>query len=146
MDSHAMDSHALFAICTPMESAQAEKMHPMALAFVGDAVHTLYVRTLVTESHGGSHTGELHRLTTETIAAVAQSAASDRIAPLFNEIETNIFRRARNCRIQTSAKHAANAEYRRASGLEAVLGYLYLTGQTERLCTFLTKTTDKEAK
>ena len=48
-----------------------------------------------------------------------------------------MFRRARNCHIQTSAKHAERAEYRRASGLEAVLGFLFLTGNTERLTEFL---------
>ena len=112
-------------------------MHPMALAFVGDAVHTLFVRTLVTEEHGAAHTGELHRMTTGAVAAGAQAAASDRIAPLFDETEADIFRRARNCRIQTSAKHAEPAEYRRASGLEAVFGILYLTGQTQRLNNFL---------
>ena len=57
--------------------------------------------------------------------------------PLFTDEEQDIFRRARNCKIQTSAKHAEPAEYRKASGFEAVIGYLYLTGNTERLFEFL---------
>ena len=54
-----------------------------------------------------------------------------------DEDEQDIFRRARNCKVQTSAKHAEMSEYRRASGFEAVLGYLYLTGNTQRLNEFL---------
>ena len=135
---------AEFSLRSPITVAEAASLHPMALAFVGDAVHTLFVRTLVTEEHGAAHTGELHRMTTGAVAAVAQAAASDRIAPLFDETEADIFRRARNCRIQTSAKHAEPAEYRRASGLEAVFGFLYLTGQTERLNNFLAMTAEED--
>lgn len=136
---------AEFSLRSPITVAEAASMHPMALAFVGDAVHTLYVRTLVTEMCGGPRTGELHRMTSEKVAATAQAAASGRISPLFDETEADIFRRARNCRIQTSAKHAEPAEYRRASGLEAVFGYLYLTGQTERLSLFLGMATEDKA-
>ena len=70
------ESRAEFAIRTPINRQQAASMHPMALAFVGDAVHTLYVRTLVTEMCGGPRTGELHRMTSEKVAATAQAAAS----------------------------------------------------------------------
>ena len=101
-------------------------MHPMSLAFVGDAVQSLFMRTAVAEANG------------------AQAAASARISPLFDEREADIFRRARNCHIQTSAKHAERAEYRRASGLEAVLGYLFLTGKTERLTRFLTMAAEED--
>jgi ribonuclease-3 family protein len=61
------------------------------------------------------------------------------LLPLFDEVEADVFRRARNCHIQTSAKHADRSEYRRASGFEAVLGYLYITGNNERLFNFLEK-------
>lgn len=115
----------------------------MSLAFVGDAVHSLFMRTAVTVG-SESKTGKLHKEVTGHISAVAQAAASERIVPLFDEDEADIFRRARNCRIQTSAKHADIAEYRRASGLEAVFGYLYLTGQTERLTEFLVMTAEDE--
>ena len=102
-------------------------MHPMSLAFVG-----------------GGKTGAQHREVTGVVNAVAQAAASARISPLFDEREADIFRRARNCHIQTSAKHAERAEYRRASGLEAVLGYLFLTGKTERLTRFLTMAAEED--
>ena len=57
----------------------------------------------------------------------------------FDEIEADVFRRASNCQIHTSAKHADRSEYRRASGFEAVIGYLYITGQNDRLASFLDK-------
>lgn len=137
--------HAAFSLLTPVPRADAASMHPMSLAFVGDAVQSLYMRTAVTVA-GGGKTGALHREVTRTVNAVSQAAASARISPLFDETEADIFRRARNCHIQTSAKHAEPAEYRRASGLEAVFGYLYLTGQTERLVRFLDMAAEEEEK
>lgn len=135
--------HAIFALRNPVSREEAAKLHPMSLAFVGDAVHSLFMRTAVTVG-SESKTGKLHKEVTGHISAVAQAAASERIVPLFDDDEADMFRRARNCRIQTSAKHADIAEYRRASGLEAVFGYLYLTGQTERLTEFLVMTAEDE--
>ena len=139
------ESRAGFAIRTPIDRQQAASMHPMALAFVGDAVHTLYVRTLVTEMCGGPRTGELHRMTSEKVAATAQAAASGRISPLFDETEADIFRRGRNWPLQTPAKHAPPAEDRRASGLGTGLGDVYLTGQAARLSLFLGMATEDKA-
>lgn len=118
-------------------------MHPMSLAFVGDAVQSLFMRTAVAVADGGK-TGAQHREVTRAVNAVAQAAASARISPAFTEREADVFRRARNCHIQTSAKHAERGEYRRASGLEAVFGYLFLTGQTERLARFLEMAAEEE--
>lgn len=128
--------HAAFSLVSPITEEEAAAMHPMSLAFVGDAVQSLFMRTAVAVADGGK-TGAQHREVTRTVNAVAQAAASARISPLFTEREADVFRRARNCHIQTSAKHAERAEYRRASGLEAVLGFLFLTGNTERLTEFL---------
>lgn len=111
-------------------------MHPMALAFVGDAVQSLYTRTRVTVG-STQKTGALHHEVIKVVKAVAQAAEAEKLMPLFDEDEQDIFRRARNCKVQTSAKHAEMSEYRRASGFEAVLGYLYLTGNTQRLEEFL---------
>lgn len=127
---------ASFAITNPITSSEALSMHPMALAFIGDAVQSLYTRTRVTIGTT-SRTGALHREVTKVVRAVSQAAEAEKLLPTFTEIERDVFRKARNCRIQTSAKHAEMTEYRRASGFEAVLGYLYLTGDNERLCEFL---------
>lgn len=127
---------AAFSLLTPISRDEANKIHPMALAFIGDGVHSLYTRTRVTIG-STEKTGALHKEVTRVVKAVAQSAVAEKLMPLFNEDEHDVFRRARNCKIQTSAKHAEIGEYRRASGFEAVLGYLYLTGETDRLMYFL---------
>lgn len=127
---------SLFTLASPISREEAFAMHPMALAFVGDAVQSLYVRTRV--SLGTSKkTGALHRDVTRVVCAVAQAQEATKLLPTFSDEEQDVFRRARNCKLQTSAKHAEIGEYRRASGFEAVLGYLYLTGQNDRLSELL---------
>lgn len=130
------DFSADFRLDTPISKDEALALRPMALAFIGDAVQSLYVRTRVTVG-SDSKTGALHRQVTGVVKATSQAAEAKKLIPLFDETETEIFKRARNCKLQTSAKHAEMREYRRASGLEAVLGYLYLTGNAERLKLFL---------
>ena len=127
-----------FTFTTPISTEDALKMHPMTLAFIGDAVQSLYARTRISLS-SSSKTGILHKEVTKIVKAVAQAQVAEKLMETFDEIEADVFRRARNCQIQTSAKHAERGEYRRASGFEAVLGYLYMTGQNDRLATFLDK-------
>ena len=126
----------IFCLKTPICAEEALALHPMALAFVGDAVQSLYTRTRVTVG-STQKTGALHREVTQVVKAVSQAKEAQKLLPLFTDLEQDIFRRARNCKIQTSAKHADPAEYRRASGFEAVLGFLYLTGDSQRLDFFL---------
>ncbi len=131
-----MNNNFAFSLEKPIPKEEALTLHPMALAFVGDAVQSLYTRTRVTVGNT-SKTGALHHEVIKVVSAISQSAEAEKLLPLFDETEQDIFRRARNCKVQTSAKHADKSEYRRASGLEAVLGYLYLTGNTERMNFFL---------
>ena len=128
-----MNNNFAFSLEKPIPKEEALTLHPMALAFV---VQSLYTRTRVTVGNT-SKTGALHHEVIKVVSAISQSAEAEKLLPLFDETEQDIFRRARNCKVQTSAKHADKSEYRRASGLEAVLGYLYLTGNTERMNFFL---------
>ena len=130
--------NGLFSLNTPISTEDALKMHPMTLAFIGDAVQSLYARTRISLS-SSSKTGILHKVVTKVVKAVLQALVAERLMSEFDEVEADVFRRARNCQIQTSAKHADRSEYRRASGFEAVLGYLYMTGQNDRLSSFLEK-------
>ena len=127
-----------FTFTTPISTEDALKMHPMTLAFIGDAVQSLYARTRISLT-SSSKTGILHKEVTKVVKAVAQAQTAEKLMETFDEIEADVFRRARNCQIQTSAKHADRREYRRASGFEAVLGYLYITGNNARLFSFLEK-------
>lgn len=134
----SMEEKAIFELSNPISKEEALKLHPMALAFVGDAVQSLYTRTKVSIG-SNQKTGPLHEEVTKVVKAVSQAIVAEELLPSFSEEEHDIFRRARNCKIQTSAKHAKMDEYRRASGFEAVLGFLYLTGQTTRLEELLLK-------
>ena len=131
-------AQANFNFSNPISKDEALKMHPMTLAFIGDAVQSLYARTRISLT-SSSKTGILHKEVTKVVKAVAQAQIAEKLLDQFDEIEADVFRRARNCQIQTSAKHADRSEYRRASGFEAVLGYLYITGQNDRLFSFLEK-------
>lgn len=133
-----MEKDFEFELKNPITKEEALALHPMALAFIGDAVQSLYTRTRVTVGKT-SKTGTLHQEVIKVVSAISQSQEAEKLLPLFDETEQDIFRRARNCKVQTSAKHADMSEYRRASGLEAVLGYLFLIGNEERLDFFLSK-------
>ena len=107
-------------------------MNPVVLAFVGDAVYSLYVREKLCLS-AGVGTGELQRLSVRFVSAHGQNEQLERIRPLFTAEEEEIFRRGRNAKKGTRSKSATVAEYNRSTGFEAVLGFLYITGQIGRI-------------
>jgi len=127
-----LEDKSFFTIQNPISLKEALTLHPMSLAFIGDAVQSLYTRTKVTIG-SSSKTGVLHHEVIKVVKAVAQAAEVDKVMSLLDEDELDLFRRARNCKVQTSAKHAEMGEYRKASGFEAVIGLLYLTGNNEKL-------------
>jgi ribonuclease-3 family protein len=105
---------------------------PLTLAFLGDAVYELLVReTLVRGAN--RPVNKLHRLSVERVRAAFQAEASDRLAEVFTEAEADIFRRGRNAGGVHVPKSSSQAQYRRATGLEAVFGYLYLNNDRERI-------------
>ena len=116
----------------PIEAEQAKQMNPVVLAFVGDAVYTLRVRERLARS-SGYKTGELNRLASEVVSAHGQSETLARVLPLLTEEEADIFRRGRNAKKATKSKNATAQEYARSTGLEAVIGFLYLTGRLARI-------------
>ena len=110
----------------------AKQLSSIALAFVGDAVYSLYVRQKLVESND-SKTGELNKISSEIVCAKAQSKRVIELMPILTEEEIAIFKRARNAKKGAKAKHASVVEYNNSTGFEAVLGYLYLTGNSQRL-------------
>lgn len=116
----------------PVPRERAKQINPIVLAFVGDAVYTLCVRTRLALS-SGEKTGALNRRASERVSAHGQSEALARILPMLTEEEAEIYRRGRNAKKPSKSKNATVAEYVRSTGFEALLGYLYLTGQTERI-------------
>ena len=113
-------------------------MNPVVLAYIGDCVHTLYVRQKLAFS-SDAKSGELNKREAKIVCATAQASALNNILPLLTEEEHAIFRRARNSKKNSRAKTASLTEYAKSTGFEAVMGYLYVTGQTERINELLFK-------
>ena len=111
---------------------QINLINPQSLAFVGDAVYTLFVRSYFCE-HDKVKSRVLHKKVLDYLKAPAQSNALDKIMDLLTDNEKDIVRRARNTKVNSMAKHAKMIEYKKSTGFEALLGYLYLNGQNERL-------------
>lgn len=115
-----------------ISDSRARLLNPLVLAFVGDAVHSMYVRhELAVSSDAKAHT--LHLLAANEVNASAQSEKAELLESILTEDELDIYRRGRNAKQHTMAKNAAVNDYKKASGLEALLGYLYLTGREERI-------------
>lgn len=108
------------------------QLSPLTLAFVGDAVYELLVREfLACEANRPVH--ELNRRSVELVRAGAQAQALKSITPLLSDEEEAVVRRGRNAHPNHSAKNASVTDYRLATGLEALFGYLYLSDRTERI-------------
>lgn len=105
---------------------------PLTLAYIGDAVYDLIIRTSVVEQ-GNAPVNKLHKRVTKLVQATAQADHYHRIEELLTEEEMSVYKRGRNAKSFTSAKNASIVEYRTATGVEALIGHLYLTDQTERM-------------
>ena len=103
-----------------VDALRAKTMNSVVLAYIGDAVYTLCVRTKLA-------------LASDDKAAESQAKLVASLLPFMTEEEQGVYRRARNARKTTRAKHATAGEYSMSTGFEAVIGYLYLTGNRERL-------------
>lgn len=105
---------------------------PLTLAYIGDAVYEIIVRTVLV-GQGNAPVNLLHKRASRLVKAEAQKEALERIKEQLTEEELSVFRRGRNAKSYTSAKNAAIGDYRVATGFEALFGYWYLTGQTGRM-------------
>ena len=104
-----------------------------ALAYLGDSVLEVCVRTYLVSERGLSTSAHLNRASLDFVRASAQSEAVGRMEPHLTEEEAAIYRRGRNMGHGNVPKSASVAEYRRATGMEVLFGYLHLTGQTRRI-------------
>lgn len=120
-----------------MSKSEVLQLNPLVLAFVGDSVQQLAVRTSLAFS-STAKAGELHKLATIEIKATTQAKKLDKIFEYLTAEEMDIFKRTRNTKMNTVAKNASIADYKKASGLEALIGYLYLIGERERLSELIT--------
>ena len=114
------------------ENQDIRTYSPLTLAYLGDAIYDLVIRTVLV-GRGNAPVNTLHRQASSMVKAEAQKASLHQIEPLLSEEEKSVYRRGRNAKSYTTAKNASVGDYRIATGFEALLGYLYLTGQMERL-------------
>lgn len=105
---------------------------PLALAYIGDAVYDLIIRTVVVE-RANRPANDLHRITVKYVNATAQARIVDVLMDRLTEEEAAVYRRGKNSKPHTMAKNATAAEYLKATGFEAVIGFLYLTDRMERV-------------
>lgn len=105
---------------------------PLTLAYIGDAIYDLVIRTIVVE-RGNRSANNLHKKTVTYVNARVQARMIDALEEELTEEEAAVYHRGRNAKSYTSAKNASIIEYRKATGLEALCGYLYLQGQQERM-------------
>ena len=104
----------------------------IGLAHMGDAVFELLVRSWLC-AHGGATGRGMHKAAVRLVCAESQAEKAERIKPLLTEEEQSVFRRGRNAQVHTVPGHASRAQYGEATALEALLGWLYLRGELERI-------------
>ncbi|MBQ4073445.1 MAG: ribonuclease III [Clostridia bacterium] len=138
-----MQKYRVPQLAEPISISEAKCKEATSLSFIGDAVHTLAVRQKLMENRDVK-TGLLHRLASLEVNAEAQSHALKRIENLLTEDETDVYKRCRNAKQSTMAKHASAVDYKIASGFEGLIGFLYLSGQSQRIAELLTLAYDTE--
>lgn len=105
---------------------------PLSLAYIGDSIYDLLIRTMVM-SEGNMPVQRLHKKASQLVKAQKQSAMMEFIMPHLTEEELHVYKRGRNAKPHTIAKNASLSDYRRATGFEAVVGYLYLNDNIHRI-------------
>ena len=128
METNLMQLDELFHL----ENQDLRSYSPLTLAYIGDGIYELIIRTVLVRK-GNCPVNQLHKKASSLVKAASQSAIMEVIEEKLTEEEHNIYRRGRNAHSPTMAKHATMADYRRATGFEALMGYLYLKGDYTRM-------------
>lgn len=118
--------------CPHMSAAEVNAISMLGLAHIGDGVYELLTRTMLC-MQGHSAAAKLHRLTVSYVNAPAQAAAAKKIMPLLTAQELAVYKRGRNAKVNSVPQKATEGEYHAATGLEALFGWLYLQGETQRI-------------
>ena len=134
METYLMQMKELFHL----EDQDIRSYSPLTLAYIGDGVYELIIRTILVKK-GNCSVNRLHKKASSLVKAAAQSAIIEKIEEELTQEEHDIYRRGRNAHSPTMAKHATMADYRRATGFEALMGYLYLKEDYERMITLVRK-------
>ena len=118
--------------CPQMELRDINNISMLGLARIGDGVYELLTRTMLC-SDGNKKVTELHKKSVAIVNAPAQAAAMERLMPHLTADELAIYKRGRNAKVNSVPQKADIGQYHAATGLEALFGWLYLQGKTERI-------------
>ncbi|RHD31309.1 ribonuclease III [Blautia obeum] len=132
METNLMQLKELFHL----EDQDLRSYSPLTLAYIGDGVYELIIRTILIKK-GNCPVNRLHKKASSLVKAGAQSAIMEVIEEKLTPEELSVYRRGRNAHSPTMAKHATMADYRRATGFEALMGYLYLKEDYTRMLTLI---------
>lgn len=118
------------------ERQDIETYSPLTLAYIGDGIYEIIIRTLVISEDGNEQVNKLHKRSSSLVKAETQARMIRFLLDggRLSEEEVRIYKRGRNAKSFTSAKNASIGDYRTATGFEALAGWLYMTGHLERLC------------
>ncbi len=123
----------------------AAQYSPLALAYIGDGIYDLIIRTMVVE-RGNARANKLHHTVSGMVKASAQAKMMHKIEPILSEEEKAVYHRGRNAKSYTKAKNASTIDYRHATGFEALMGYLYLEHRMERIIELVKYSLEDEEK
>ena len=122
----------MYGFFPEMPIQDVNKISMLGLAHVGDAVYELLYRSkLCTDGH--TAVAEMHRMTVAFVRAEAQAEAAAKLLPVLTPDETSVYKRGRNAKVNSVPHNADIGQYHAATGLEALFGWLYLLGRTERI-------------
>lgn len=116
-----------------IDKEKAGLYSPLVLAYIGDSVYEVFTRKKLLDENSNLPAHKLHKENIKYVKAKAQSDAMDIIEPLLSEQELAIYKRGRNAKSTTVPKNADLTDYRRATGFEALIGFLELSGKVDRL-------------
>lgn len=115
-----------------LEDRDLRTYSPLTLAYIGDGIYELIIRTVLVKK-GNCPVNQLHKRASSLVKASAQSGMMEVLEPLLTEEEHTVYKRGRNAHSPTMARHATMSDYRRATGFEALMGYLYLKEDYSRM-------------
>jgi len=120
---------------------EPRQLSPLVLAYIGDSIFDLVIKTKVVAS-GNMQVNKMNKKTSSIVKAETQSKLIAFIEEDLTEEELGVYKRGRNAKSYTSSKNASVGDYRRATGFEALMGYLYLTGEYDRMTSLIKKGLD----
>jgi len=142
--AESIDRDLFFIIKNRMDLEEIDIVNysPLTLAYIGDAIYELVIRTIVVDEANRS-VNKLHKDSASLVKADAQAHMIDFLQGQLSEEEMSVYKRGRNAKSYTKAKNATYASYRNATGFEALMGYLYLSGKSDRMMELIKSAIDE---